>query len=94
MSIGAELGVQTGESQPVAPQVCCGCRVCISLSPVGCANAGGFSRALLDAWPSCKRFYLVDIWRHQPNYKDWANVDDDKQNKLYNDAMKRLEPHK
>lgn len=57
-------------------------------------SSGGFSSAVLGAWPSCKRFYLVDIWRQQPNYKDIANVDNDAQDKLYNHAMKTLAPWK
>lgn len=57
-------------------------------------TSGGFSRFTLDTWPSCKRFYLVDIWRHQPNYKDIANVDNAEQDKLYNQAMETLAPYK
>lgn len=39
------------------------------------AQLGFFSEALLTHWPSCTRFYLVDLWGHQQNYEDIANVD-------------------
>jgi hypothetical protein len=36
---------------------------------------GLFSEQLLTHWPSCTRFYAVDLWGHQENYNDIANVD-------------------
>jgi predicted O-methyltransferase YrrM len=36
---------------------------------------GEFAAHMLAGWPSCTRYYLVDLWAHQDNYKDWANVD-------------------
>lgn len=36
---------------------------------------GYYSKHLLSQWPSCTRFYLVDLWGHQDNYEDVANVD-------------------
>lgn len=35
---------------------------------------GIFSEAILSQWPSCTRFYLADLWGHQENYQDVANV--------------------
>jgi len=55
---------------------------------------GIFAETTLRAWPSCKKYILVDIWRSQDNYKDVANVADDEQEKIYQEAMKRLEPFK
>jgi hypothetical protein len=33
-------------------------------------QAGWFSKLLLETWPSCTKYYLVDIWAQQANYVD------------------------
>jgi len=57
---------------------------------------GIFAKHNLRHWPSCKRYFLVDVWRHQANYVDAANENDAKQNDIYNAAVAELYqfPHK
>ena len=55
---------------------------------------GIFSDQTLTTWPSCEKYYLVDVWRQQKNYDDGANVDDSKQEKLFEETQKRLEAYK
>eukprot|EP00890_Picochlorum_soloecismus_P006229 jgi/Picsp_1/6607/NSC_03950-R1_conserved hypothetical len=55
---------------------------------------GIFAETTLGAWPSCRKYILVDIWRSQENYKDVANVANDEQEKIYQEAMNRLKPFK
>lgn len=38
-----------------------------------------FAMSLLENWKSVRRYYLVDIWAHQENYKDISNVQQDLQ---------------
>ena len=42
---------------------------------------GEYSRQILNAIPSIEKFYLVDLWKHQENYFDHANVNDAAQQK-------------
>jgi predicted O-methyltransferase YrrM len=37
---------------------------------------GEYSRQILSVIPSIEKIYLVDLWKHQENYFDHANVDD------------------
>lgn len=53
---------------------------------------GHYSEKILQTWEKCQRYYLVDVWRQQNSYKDIANVDDDEQEKIYNEAKSRLGP--
>jgi Methyltransferase domain len=55
---------------------------------------GGNSRVTLGDWPSCTKFYLVDLWKHQDNYHDNANFVDDQQNKIYEAAQNTLKRFK
>ncbi|CAG0893544.1 unnamed protein product [Darwinula stevensoni] len=48
---------------------------------------GQFSVEILRSWPSCSRYVLVDVWKHQKNYKDTANVDDAEHEKFYQETM-------
>ena len=41
-------------------------RVGVELSP----RNGSFSKQILEGWPSCSKYYLVDAWAHQDNYTD------------------------
>ena len=43
-----------------------GFRVGVELSP----RDGAFSKQVLEGWPSCTKYYLVDAWAHQDNYTD------------------------
>lgn len=63
-------------------------------SPPTIVQLGFFSEHTLNLWPSCTRFYLVDLWGHQQNYEDIANVDQAEQEKRYQETRKRLEPWK
>jgi hypothetical protein len=31
---------------------------------------GIFSEQMLKTWPSCKKYYLIDLWEQQQNYID------------------------
>lgn len=30
---------------------------------------GKYALKMLESWPSCERYYLVDLWAHQVNYR-------------------------
>ena len=51
---------------------------------------GSFSRSVLDRWPKCKKYVMVDVWAKQQNYKDLANQPDSVQEKLYNHMRRRV----
>ena len=46
-----------------------------------------YSRRILQTWPLCQKYFMVDSWKHTINYTDAANVHDDVQNKLYLEAI-------
>jgi hypothetical protein len=51
---------------------------------------GLFSEHNLNIWKSCERYYLVDVWAQQVNYKDGANVGNKRQNELYESTVNRM----
>ncbi|PNW76691.1 hypothetical protein CHLRE_11g467900v5 [Chlamydomonas reinhardtii] len=51
-----------------------------------------FAAHTLNTWPSCTRYYLVDIWRQQPNYEDFANVADNEQERIFQEATNNARP--
>jgi len=51
---------------------------------------GKNAQILLSKWKSCKEFHLVDLWEHQENYVDGANVDQERQNEVYEEAKRRM----
>eukprot|EP01038_Epipyxis_sp_PR26KG_P010306 gene10306-13852_t len=51
---------------------------------------GIFALNNLQRWTSCKKYILVDLWHHQDNYKDTANVDDKDQELLFKEAKNNL----
>ncbi len=51
---------------------------------------GAFSEIILSKWTLCTNYKLVDLWAHQKNYKDIANVDDSKHNEFLLEAKERL----
>uniref|UniRef100_A0A383WBA9 O-methyltransferase domain-containing protein n=1 Tax=Tetradesmus obliquus TaxID=3088 RepID=A0A383WBA9_TETOB len=53
---------------------------------------GHFAAETLQRWPKCRRYYLVDIWAPQDNYKDYANVDQAEQDKILAEARQVLTP--
>src|SRR5690348_11170719 len=44
---------------------------------------GYFSEEVLTQWSSCETYWLVDIWKHQSNYRDGANVNDKTQQSFF-----------
>ena len=36
---------------------------------------GSYASVVLSQWKSCQSYKLVDLWKHQENYVDKANVD-------------------
>ena len=36
---------------------------------------GSYAKIVLSQWKSCQSYKLVDLWKHQENYVDEANVD-------------------
>lgn len=55
---------------------------------------GLYSKEILSNWHNCTEYHLVDLWGHQENYDDVANVNQDEQNKIYDEAMKNIQPWK
>lgn len=52
---------------------------------------GIFAQEILDRWTSAKEYHLIDLWTHQDNYVDSANVKQEIQNKFMNEALQRLQ---
>ena len=50
---------------------------------------GEFAESVLDAWPACAAYTLVDPWIHQESYTDVANVADGKHSEFMAEALKR-----
>jgi hypothetical protein len=48
---------------------------------------GLFSVEMLKRWPSCKEYHLVDLWAHQENYVDSANVRPRMQEMFYKETL-------
>jgi len=57
-------------------------------------QAGAHAVIILRYWPLLKKFYLVDLWKHQKNYRVLANVDDEAHEERYRTALERLDPWK
>ncbi|GAB4813768.1 hypothetical protein N2152v2_000814 [Parachlorella kessleri] len=55
---------------------------------------GDFAAHTLRVWTACERYYLVDLWGHQANYEDLANVNDDEQERRYQQTQANLQPWK
>ena len=55
-------------------------------------QSGGFAHKLLTKWRSCRRYVLVDLWGHQQNYADAANVNDAKQEAIFQQMQTTLRP--
>ena len=55
-------------------------------------QAGIFTHTVLQSWTRCERYFLVDVWAHQENYKDTANVQDSRHEELYQETLQRLQP--
>mmetsp|Transcript_87449 Transcript_87449/g.155099 ORF Transcript_87449/g.155099 Transcript_87449/m.155099 type:complete len:237 (-) Transcript_87449:166-876(-) len=57
-------------------------------------QAGLFSKATLAQWPSCKSYMLVDVWAQLTNYEDTANVNNSRQEELYQMSLRNTDPWK
>ncbi len=57
-------------------------------------QSGRFSDGFLYTAPSTKKYILVDTWEQRQNYSDAANVNNARQEQLYQQTMKRLGPYK
>jgi hypothetical protein len=55
-------------------------------------QSGSHAKQILQAWTSCERFHLVDLWGHQENYKDVANFHQSKQDELFQATQNLLQP--
>jgi hypothetical protein len=53
---------------------------------------GFFAETTLKQWKSAKTYVLVDLWAHQANYADSANVNNEIQNKNYDMTKRRMAP--
>ena len=51
---------------------------------------GHFAHRMLSSWTSAQRYYLVDLWAHQANYNDSANVDNIEQERKFRASKARL----
>jgi hypothetical protein len=52
---------------------------------------GHYSNKILEKWPKCEKFHLVDSWEHQPNYHDIANVDQNSQNRKFDTTKQNMQ---
>lgn len=55
---------------------------------------GIYSKIVLDAWSSCEKYVLVDLWEHQHNYDDVANKDNAEQESIMKTALLNVAPFK
>ena len=53
-------------------------------------KTGDFAFNNLESWKACDKYYLIDIWGHQPNYADSANLNNIGQEWAYEVAKKKL----
>lgn len=54
---------------------------------------GEYTDIILSQWKSCTSYKLVDLWKQQENYKDVANVDNDLQERFFEQTKARLEKY-
>ena len=52
---------------------------------------GMFAGKVLDVWKQCEMYNLVDLWQHQKNYNDTANVDNQEQEENMMETKHRME---
>lgn len=55
---------------------------------------GRNAHSLLSNWKHCKSFKLIDLWGHQENYIDGANVNQQMQQRYYEETQTTLAPWK
>ena len=54
---------------------------------------GAYALMVLNHWRSCKKYYLIDCWRQQANYSDNANHGDMRQEDIFNESKRILQPY-
>ena len=54
---------------------------------------GEFAEKLLSIWTNCKNYKLVDLWDHQENYEDIANVNKETHDQFMKDTERRMKPY-
>jgi len=55
---------------------------------------GKYASRILEKWKNCGEYVLVDLWKSQDNYLDIANIDNDKQEKNYQETLRRVKPYR
>lgn len=55
---------------------------------------GVYARKILKHIPMLDKLYLVDLWQHQPNYKDSANVSNQRHELAYQKTINNIKPWK
>lgn len=55
-------------------------------------QSGFFSEKIFSTWQICRKFYMVDLWKHQPDeiYYDAANFDDYRHEQYYIECRNRF----
>ena len=56
---------------------------------LGCVK-GMYMEELFNKWKGAKKVYSIDLWQHQKNYHDDANVADDLHLEYMNEAKNQL----
>jgi len=59
---------------------------------VGVAK-GTFAKIILSQWKSCQSYKLVDLWKHQENYLDGANVNQKTQDRYFAETKATLKAY-
>ena len=54
---------------------------------------GAYADIVLSKWKSCQSYKLVDLWKHQENYVDKANVDQETQDRYFKDTKATLKAY-
>jgi hypothetical protein len=52
---------------------------------------GTFAQTTLSHWPSCEKYYLIDVWSQQTKYVDQANVDNSTQDEIFAAAKNNVQ---
>ena len=45
---------------------------------------------IIKKWPSLRKYYGIDVWKHQEKYIDSAHIADSEQMKIYEQALSNL----
>lgn len=53
---------------------------------------GLYSKVVLSQWKSADKYVLVDLWAHQDNYEDMANVNQNDQDTNFQETQRNIAP--